>query len=496
MKLDLLGGSYAQKYADISTQRCINWYPVYFNPKEKTNSQLALYPTPGLTQYYNIAGRYSRGGLVARTTKYSRAFCIVDQTLWEILSNHSVINRGTLSNIPMAPSKCFFKVNGNQEVYIGQGTAGYVYNMDTDTLVQITDADFPGNFTPAATITSVEYLDGYLFVVANGQVYFSDANSFLNWTGSQVYHPTIRAAGTIAVAAFRDKLYNFSSETIEPYFEDNSTAIWARYPSSVIYTGALHANVVSSYDNGIVFAGKSREGETHIYMLTSESLKSISQNDPSIQWRINQKPQLLSEAWSYIQKTKDGKEIFRLFIPELKTTLVYDITSDEWYEQQSLSPSIDSDGNFNYNVFRGMHYISYAGMNLYQDYYSGKLLLEDYTVQTEDSILIRRRRTSPTYTEEYKNISVSNFELDATRGVGISSGQGVTPILMLETSINGGRTYSQPRNLPLSSIGDYLYRSRLQKMGTGRAWAIQMTITDPIDLMIQNAYAHGSTSVY
>lgn len=493
MQLNILGGSYQHKYLDVNNSSTINWYPVMTSQQEQAKNQLILEPTAGLSVYTTISGRYYRGGFVARTTKYERCFVVIDQTLWEINQNKSATNRGTLSQIANGTTRCKLICNGNQEVGIFHNTAAYVFNMDTNTLTQITNANYPGG------ASSIDYIDGYGFIVANGQVYFSNPNSFLNWTGSQVYHPTFKASNTIAVVAFRDKIFNFSSETIEPYYEDGSTAIWARYPTGIVYTGLLHANVISVYDSGIIWVGKSKYGQNHIYMLTNEWTvpQPISEKDPSIQWKINSISDCLNEAWTDIQKTKDGHVLFRLYIPALNTTLCYDVNTNYWFEQQSINPAPNVDGAYTTSIFRGIQSISFNGLTLYGDLYSGIIFYEDYTNQTENGNYITRTRSVMNlHEEDFKQISATQFELDATKGVGTLSGQGSAPIIMLQISKDGGRTYSQPRNLILNNFGDYLYRSRINKLGTARNWGLQLIVTDPIDLMIQNAYAKGSIASY
>lgn len=490
MKLDILGGNYKDKYIDLNPQRTINWMPSISSQSEKSRNQMSLKPTPGLSLYCSIAGRYNRGGVMARSGVYNRCFVVVDQTLWEINPNQTATNRGTLTNIPYGSTPVWLKVNLNGQLYIGHYMAAYVFNLTTNTLTQITDVNYP------TQILYADYIDGYGFVVsANGFVYFCVVGDWTNWTpagGSlQVFAPTFKAAAPIASVAFRDKIFIFTSETIEPYYEDASTAIFARYPATIYYTGLLHSRVVSVFDDGIIFLGRSPIGDTFVYMITSEysAVEPISQKDPSIQWLINNNYQALREAYTFVQRNKEGHTLFHLTIPDLKTTLCYDTSTGMWFEKQSLNPSLDSDGSPQYNVYRGNNIIDFNGTNLVQDVYSGNVLYEDYTNQTEYNTSVKRTRISQAFIEDYKLISTSNFELDATKGSGNTTT--IDPVMMLYTSTDGGHSYSQPRNLLLGEQGDYLYRSRLQKLGSGRIWVLKLELTDPVDIMVQAAFASG-----
>src|SRR6185437_5709530 len=490
--LNLIGSLQSSKYVDISNQRTVNWYPVQFGPSAQAKNQQVLYPTPGLTTFCSPPGRYSRGGFVARTPTYNRCFVVVDTTLYEVFANQSYSSLGTLPNLAYGSTPCWFKCNGNNEVFIGHNSASNVFNMDTNTVTQITNANFPGS------ITSATYCDGYLFVVSGGFVYFSNANSCLNWTGSQVFHTTFRAAADVAVAAFRDKVFCLTYESIEPYYEDGSSTVWARFPGSILSTGLLGPRLLSVFDGGIVFVGMSEQGQAHVYLLSNEynQLQPLSEHDPNIQWLLNQKQNELVDAWTEVQKTKDGGALLRLYVPSMKTCYCYNFLSGQWYEQRSYNPNPAADGSYELDMFRGIHCIPFAGFNLFQDLYSGTIFYEDYSNQTENGTFIKRKRTSATFNQGYKNIAISTLEIDATKGVGLASGQGSNPILMVSTSDDGGHTFSSPRNLPLGNFGNYLYRAREDNLGTSRNWTIDLELTDPLDLAIQNALANISVSNY
>jgi len=44
---------------------------------------------------------------------------------------------------------------------------------------------------------------------------------------------------------------------------------------------------------------------------------------------------------------------------------------------KSIAPALNVDGSQNFTTYRGRHYISFAGYNLFQDQYSGALFYED-----------------------------------------------------------------------------------------------------------------------
>src|SRR5579872_7375913 len=105
MKIDLLGGSYQQKYIEFNAQRTINWYQVVTTQNEKSKSTTALFPFPGLTTYVTLPGRYLRGIFTARTNDMQRCFAVCDNILYEINSNYTYTTRGTMSSMSVGSTK-------------------------------------------------------------------------------------------------------------------------------------------------------------------------------------------------------------------------------------------------------------------------------------------------------------------------------------------------------------------------------------------------------
>ncbi len=486
MKIDILGGSYQQKYKEFNSQRTINWYPVVSTPDEKNRSDTALFPFPGLSLYTTLPGRYFRGLFVANTHNYNRCFAIVDKILYEILTNGTYTTIGTLPNISYGTNKIYITCNYNDEIGIFDYGSSYVYNMRTAALTEITTNQFPGS------VTTADYLDGYTIISSGGATYFNVNGSLLTWTITNTFSPTFRAAPVIAVAAYKEDIYNFTSETIEPYINDGSSP-FSRQPKSTIYIGLEAKDSLVTIEGGFLFLGRNIKGEVAVYLYDGNNDCEPLSNFPKT-WQLNNTQSPLNDAYAYIQYTKDGHIFYFLTIPSLQTTHVYDVITKQWCERQSTQPYLDSDGYSIQKEFRGRHYTNFRGMNLYGDLYSGKVFLESFNSMLDDDQTIIRTRISETYSEEDKNISAFDLELEANTGYGTTTGQGVDPVLMLSTSYDGGYSYSAPRSIKMGSLGDHIHRARIRKLGTSRKWTLKLVLSDPIDLMMHNCVIRGSIS--
>lgn len=491
MQIDIIGGSYQQKYNNFNSQRTINWYLVPGTQSEKNKTSASLYPFPGLTTYVTLPGTHVRGLFTERTHQSTRCFAVSDNVLYEIVGYGTYINRGTMTNMNIGPSKVYMIANYNSELGIFHNSASYYFNLNTNTLYPIDASQFPG------LVDTADYSDGYAILTSAGNTWFSNVGSMNGWLGTNTFSPTFKPAPVINAVCLKETIYNFTSETIEIYVNDGVSP-FSRQPRSSIYIGLVAKDSVSVINDGFFFLGRGGpRGEAQVYFFDA-TYNCMPISSFSVNWALNNTPNKarLTDAYSSVQYTPDGHVFYYLTIPDLKTTYVYDVMSKEWTERQSLQPYQDSDGSEVYREFRGKHNTAYVGMQLWSDIYSTKIFKEDYSNFTEDSNVIKRQRISQVYSQEGMNISVSSLEIDCTTGYGVESGQGADPTMTLDWSTDGGYTYTQPCSITLGSQGQHYWRARQFGLGTGRNWVVRLTYTDPADLAIQSAIAHGTVGTF
>lgn len=490
MQIDLIGGTYEHRFKDWNAQRTINWYPQITDQKsqEKNKTQMALIPRPGLSQHVNLTGDAVRGLFTARTRSQERLFAVVGTTLFEIHYDGSSNSIGALTGMSTGSrSKVYMALNGNGELMIQDPLAAYIFDLTTNTLTQITDADYPGG-------TTLDFADGY-FIISdkNGRVSFSTLNAGLVWDGLNFFTPTFKPDGVRAVVASREEIYCFGDETIEVYINDGETP-FIRQSRTSMYYGLTARDSLAVHQSGVFFLGKSATGGSEVYQMSANySLTPIS--SPAITGILNKATN--EDAEGFVHCTKDGHIFYHLHLPALRTTLVYDVTTGMWHERQSQRPAPDADGATVQDMYRGRNYVSFKGMNLYGDWYSGKIFKEDTTVSTDDGNIRLCKRLSPVFHSELKYVSVYNIELDINAGdAAKATGQGSAPVMMFSCSMDGGNTFEPEEFIELGALGQYDNRVRINGLGTARNWVMSMTVSDPVDVIIMQAEAHGAVGTY
>ena len=490
MLIDLIGGSYEHKFKDWNAQRTINWYPKITDQKsqEKNKTQIALIPRPGLSQFVNLTGDAVRGLFTARTLTQERCFAVVGTTLYEIFYDGSSSSIGALTGMATGSrSKVYMALNGNSELMLQDTLAGYIFDLTTNVLTQITDIDYPRG-------TTLDYADGYFIISdSNGRVSFSGLNSGTSWDGLDFFTPTFKPDRVRAVVAFREEIYCFGDDTIEIYINDGETP-FIRQSRTSIYYGLTARDSVAVHHGGVFFLGKSRTGGSEVYLLGTDYSLNPIYTPKIINNYINE------DAEGFVQSTTDGNIFYHLHLPALNTTFVYDMTTGMWHERQSQRPSPDSDGTKPQDMYRGRMHASFKGLNLYGDWWSGKIFKEDSTVSTDDSNIRLLKRSSPVFHNELKYISVYGLEFDMNSGLASANapatGQGSAPVMMLQYSKDGGNTFEPEEYISLGSIGEYDYRVKTNNLGTARNWVIAFAISDPIDIIVMQAVANGSFGAF
>lgn len=530
MKIDLLGSASKQRFGAFNFQETINWYMVIDPPTNKDNEATgALFPTPGLPVFVSLPGRYFRGFYTVRLPGMAtRCFAAVDQTLYEIFQNKSYNTLGTMPNISLGTSKIYLVKDNANELGIFDINAGYVLNLNSNLLTQITTNQYVGN------VSCADYMDGAVFVTSNGAVFFTQEGSLspmlTGWLSTNTYTPGWDGAPTIALKCLREQIFNFTTESIEIFINDG-TSPYSRLPKTTVYIGLVAKESLCCLNDGFLFLGRGHDGETTVFFFDSY-YNCQPMSDFSTTFQINLSGIELSDAYAHLQYSSDGHIFYRLTIPALRKTFVYDLITKQWHTRSSIQPYQNSDGTIVHREFRGRHYTDFNGMHLFGDLYSGTIFVEDINTMFEgtQSNFIRRVRKSQRINENQQTIFLERLELDANPGYAYLNNSGKTtlpsitwdqefrytwdtspivwgtdeaslaysktPTLQLELSSDGGYNFRQAQNLNLGKAGDHGYRIRKDKLGSGKNYVVQFTLTDPTDLMIQSAWIKGDIGNY
>lgn len=460
--------SYMSRSLPLSAQRCLNAFVEMEDPEAK--SQQPLFGAPGLTARAICGVGPVRWGYVCKGVTYfvsgSDFYSVVGDTATKL---NGTIVIGGIDAVSIAD-------NGSQ-ICIVAGGAGYIYTIDSGNFEQISDP----NFYPARTVA---YFDTYFVFdkIGTNEFFVSAPNNGLVYDGLMFASAEAESDLITGVATNLELLFVFGQKHIEMWYDAGTPDFpFQRYAGGVISRGCVSPYSIIRQDDALFFLCT----DGRFYRLQGSTPIPIS--TPPIE-NLIATSQALNRAFCFTY-TLQGHKMVHLTIPDINASLVWDIQSNRWHERESKDETGASIGRW-----RGNCATQTPNEILIGDYLSGNIMLLDWNAYTELGNIMQLSVTSAPIHSDKKRVFISRLEFDFEQGVGTTSGQGEDPVVMMDISKDGGRTWTllQPWR-QLGKIGEYFKRQRFLRLGQARVFVFRITITDPVKrVMIQ---AHADISV-
>jgi hypothetical protein len=101
---------------------------------------------------------------------------------------------------------------------------------------------------------------------------------------------------------------------------------------------------------------------------------------------------------------------------------------------------------------------------------------------------IRRLRQAPHIHQEHEWMYHHRFQLDLETGIGLESGQGVDPQVMLQWSDDGGYTWSNEYWVSAGTMGEQDVRALWYRLGRSRNRLYRVIVSDPVKWAFIDAF--------
>lgn len=462
VSLPLNGPSKQDRAIQANNQRSINMYPATKTDGD-AKSDLILYSHPGVLSY----GTAGIGPHRANATKFlGKLWWVSGSSLFSQDTSGVFTNVGTLltsgSRVVMAA--------GRNYLVLVDGTYGYY--TDGATLTRITDADFPGS------PTHVVYMDGYFPV--------NDADTDDFYINTTTEDPSAWAAldfetaaahpdKTLAEAAHSKDLYMLGEETVQIYFNSgNADFPFEAYPSA-LPIGIEAAYSIARSSLGLFWLASNFEGGSAIVQANGGQFIKIS--DEELTWQINSLS-TTSDAIGWCRR-QGGRTFYELTFPAAGRTFSLDVESKQCSELKS----------FGLDRFRGSGYGYLGNKAFVGDYSNGTVYELDFDTYTDNDEAYIRKRITRVFHEKGLSMTFRSLILDCEAGVGLITGQGSDPQVMMRYSWDGGRTWSSDLWRSMGAIGQPEYKPTWTNLGSGYDWVFEFSCSDPVKFNLFNLFA-------
>ena len=457
--INITGGTAKFKSRALSTQTMRNFWPRFID-EPLAKSPFIVEAFPGLKVFGSTAGNADRGMLEHQGVLY--------QVAGEKLFSFDSAGTATeLGDIPGSERCILFGMLASVVIV----TDGSVFEWDGATLTVGTDPDFESP-NSGAHLNNQALYDG-----DSGRFSVSDVGDPLAIDGLNFATAESNADDLIRVFTFDQLAYMFGEKTIETWWNSGIGAPpFDRIEQGIIQVGldALHS--VASDDDFLYWLGDDNQvyraqGSTADVISDQALTKVISElvtTSDAIGWTLN-----LQGTWLYM-----------LTFPIAGLTWVLP-RDGEWFEWSFGAVGSRSLAN---------SYASAFGKHLFGDFQSGNVYELDFDTFTDNgTTIIRTRDTAPLHGglvgAPGKRIEMNRFELIMEVGVGLLTGQGSDPEIMLSFSDDGANTFGTEMFGKVGKLGEKIFKVEWFVLGSFESRIIRVKTSDPVFFSIHSAAA-------
>lgn len=426
--------SYQHASLPISARRMVNAYLEPGPPASKTPA--AVVSAFGIKNFLTLGSGPLRGAEVVNRV----AYVVSGPQLYSV----DLANTVTLLGSIPGTGPVFIDGDGSNVMVTVNGPS-YIWNGASTSL--IADPDFPG-------YEWVAFLDGYMVGgPGDGRVYVNHtAFDPSNWDALDFASAEAAPDDVVVGIVNHRELFLFGRQTTEVWYNSGDPA----FPLTRTASGFMEVGTTSKYapvsnDNTMFFPGHDGlfyrvNGYTPVRISTTAIEQAVAKFAPQ---------ECVGLAW-----VENGHKMVGWTYDE--GTFVYDISTQLWHERASY-------GRANW---RAAFIVRGNNQSLVGDSLSNKLGVLDADTFTEWGGTMVASVTSPSvpHPEELEMLPHSYLDLVFEQGVGLVTGQGSDPKVMVRFSDDDGRTFGSEIWRPLGKMGDFRSSARINRLGsTGRS---------------------------
>lgn len=460
-----VGPSYVSQSSLVDAEQCINFYP------EATESagavvRYALYPTPGLTRFSTVPQTPIRGMFA----QDGRVFVVGGAQFNEVVSTGvSTEIEGMASDANQA-TMCS-SGDGGQEIFITSGDHGYIFNLFTSVFTHVLSGATMGG-----------YMDGRFLALDStlSKLNISEVYDGLTWDPTQFAQRTSGADKWIAMLVRRPDIWLFGSQTTDVWYNAGISPFpFAPRQDISIQSGIAAPFSAAVLDNAPTWLAQTADGAGIVLQAAGYTPKRISTH--AVEWAI-QGYATISDAigWTYQDQ---GHSFYVLTFPTAGTTWVFDAATALWHQRGFWNATTAQ-----YDAWRPQSHSYAFGQHLVGDRATGAIYTMNALTATEaDGSGIRRVRRAPHVSDAGEMLFHSGFQIDLEVGLGVTTGQGSDPQVMLRWSNDGGKTYGNEHWTTAGALGKYQTRAQWNRLGRARDRVYEMVVSDPIPWRVTRA---------
>lgn len=468
------GPSYTSLSKVAAADRSVNWYT------EKIESgtgktDFAQYPCPGWSLYCTLP-----------TTPFRPDFYTLNGSTFAVGGDVLYQLPFSVGGTPVARATGLHNVDNGRVTLAGNGDAGFQLVYTSQSRIYCLNLQTSVN-TPIADIsaTVVHYQNGYFIGLDPNRseinLAFGDGTV---WDALDVSQRGDRPDKWIAMLPSHNELWLFGLQTTSVYYlSDDPDLPWIPNPSVFIPYGIYAPDSAANVSGTPMWLGQGEDGGLVVFRAQGYSAVRVSNH--AIEHLLSTYTQQTAAKADVYQEM--GHVFYVLRFPN-DPAVVYDATTGLWHER-GQGQGLD------FGPYPVVGHTFMNGRHLVGDPETGNIYIQDASIATDltGAGMVRVRRAPHVFDQEgLRNVRYSRLQVDLETGLGLVTGQGSDPQLMLRYSDDGGQSFGNEMSTSAGMIGDYLATAEWFMLGQSRDRVFELRVSDPIPWRLLGAYIDAS----
>jgi len=457
--INITGPSYQSRSRPLSSQQTKNWYQQF---SDSGKEKYVLLPFPGLRTSGNAAG-LDRGFHRMAEILYQ----VKGNSFYQVEANGAHKLRGVIPGV----KRCIMADDGINIFIVSPNQQVWKYSSDTKLITEVTNTNIRG-------AQSVDFI--------NNQFLYT----FPEWTvvsnvgdGSEASGLNIIAEETQPDAMVRDFVFD-----------------------EVIYRCGVRS-IVGWYNSG-VGSPPIEKLQGRIFNVGLAALYSIARTDEAFYWLGDDNAVYVSQAGSKQRISTDaisdtikgfnvtsdaigytytfqGQNFYTITFPSANKTFTVNesLGQNGWFELSSGTENGKWQASSVVNVY---------GQNFAADETNGNIYTLDLDTFTNNGEILQRTRVTASVNGDLagakgKRVQMSRLELIMETGVGLLTGQGDNPRIMIEASYDGGRSWTHGAWAKTGRLGEFVLKVEWFSLRSFMDMMVRVSTTDAVNYSIYSA---------
>jgi hypothetical protein len=365
------------------------------------------------------------------------------------------------------------------------------YSTDTNLITQVTDSNITGSnsvdfinnqflYTKGGYTTVTK--DGKTITVGPGYTIVSNVGDGAAASGLNIIGAESSPDAILRDYVFEQTIYRFGVRTIEAWYNSGvGEPPIERLEGREFNVGLAALNTISKTDQAFYWLGD----DFAIYRASGGSEERISTD--AISHAISKYSRVDDAIANTF--TFEGQNFYQITFPAGNQTFIINesLGVNGWFE---LSSGVNSP--LTSSKYNGQSIINAYGKNIVADVDTGNVYELDLDTFTNSDEPLQRIRVTQSVNGDLLNAKGKRVQMSCVKfimetGVGVISGQGDNPRIMVEYSDDGGNSWSAGAWPEVGRLGEFTLQVEFFNLGSFYDRIFRISTTDPVNYSIYSA---------